>query len=306
MQKNAILFFVNAYIALMDLQQIRYFLALADELHFWKTAGKMNITQSALSRQIMALETDLGVQLFERNKRNVKLTHAGKFLKERWSKELTEINHIHQFAKEIHLGESGTIRIAHPDSISGLLMPEIVSGITKRYPKLQIELVQVLYENQHEFLTNYKVDLEISRDNSESKEIQSKVIFTDHLALVLPSNHPLKSLEQFLPETMNNEIFILPIKNDYSSYNMLINQAFESIGVKPKVFIHSEIGSTIIALVKKGLGIAIIPDSYAHHEIPGVQFIKLPIQTNLHLNWRTNDNNPVLSNVLKLILEQPF
>ncbi|WP_431241905.1 LysR family transcriptional regulator [Flavobacterium sp. P21] len=61
----------------MDLQQIKYFLALAKELHFWNTAGKMNITQSALSRQIQSLENQLGVQLFERNKRNVKLTARG-------------------------------------------------------------------------------------------------------------------------------------------------------------------------------------------------------------------------------------
>ena len=70
----------------MDLQQINYFLTLADKLHFWKTAAKMNITQSALSRQIQALEQELDIQLFIRNKRNVKLTAAGKFLKEKWMK----------------------------------------------------------------------------------------------------------------------------------------------------------------------------------------------------------------------------
>lgn len=72
----------------MDLHSLKYFLALAEELHFWNTASKMNITQSALSRNIQSLESELGIQLFDRNKRNVKLTAAGKFLKEEWAKEL--------------------------------------------------------------------------------------------------------------------------------------------------------------------------------------------------------------------------
>lgn len=142
----------------MDLQQIKYFLALAKELHFWNTAGKMNITQSALSRHIQALESELGLLLFERNKRNVKLTPAGKFLREKWEIELSELEFIHQFARQIHLGESGTIRIAHPDSISGSLMPDLIARISNAFPKLQVELVQLRYENQQEFLRNYKID----------------------------------------------------------------------------------------------------------------------------------------------------
>src|ERR1700760_3940295 len=138
----------------MTLEQIRYFLALADELHFWKTAGKMNITQSALTRQIQALEAELNVQLFERNKRNVKLTPAGRFLKEKWAMELSKLEFIHQHAQQIQLGESGTIIIAHPDSISGSIMPELLSRIAKTIPKLKIELVQVRYEDQQNLLRN--------------------------------------------------------------------------------------------------------------------------------------------------------
>lgn len=115
----------------MDLQQIKYFLALARELHFWNTAGKMNITQSALSRQIQSLENQLGVQLFERNKRNVKLTAAGQFLKEKWEVELSKLEFIHQSARQIQLGESGTITILIPILFRLLLCP-------KSYPVSQM------------------------------------------------------------------------------------------------------------------------------------------------------------------------
>lgn len=286
----------------MDLQQIKYFLALARDLHYWNTAGKMNITQSALTRQIQSLEKELGLLLFERNKRNVKLTPAGQFLREKWEIELNEIEYIHQFAKQIHLGENGTIKIAHPDSISASIMPDILAKISKEYPKLQIELVQVLYENQQDFLRNYKIDLAITRDINNSSGIKSKKIYSDHLALVVPENHPYQTFEDLTKETLTQQKFILPTIDEGSSYGHIIRQLFSAFDVTPDVYVYSEFGSTIIALVRKGLGIAVLPDSYSYHESPGLRFIKLPIQTDLYLNWRADDQNPVLSNVLRLII----
>lgn len=287
----------------MDLQQIRYFLGLAKELHFWNTAGKMNITQSALSRHIQALESELGLQLFERNKRNVKLTPAGKFLQEKWETELSEMEFIHQFARQIHLGETGTIRIAHPDSISGSIIPGMISRISEAFPKLQIELVQVQYENQQEFLQNYKIDLVITRDKNNAPGISAEKIYTDHLAIVVPETHPYQTIADLSKETLEQQKFILPVKDVGSSYSDIIQQMFRSLNVVPDVFLHSEFGSTIIALVRKGLGVAILPDSYMYHGTPGLRFIQLPFQTDLFLNWRTDDHNPVLSNVMKLIRE---
>jgi len=302
MRKNAVLLSTNAYIALMDLHQIRYFLALARELHFWNTAAHMNITQSALSRHIQSMERELDVQLFERNKRNVKLTPAGRFLKEKWETELNKLDSIHQFARQIHLGESGKVRIAHPDSISGSIMPDFMARIVQVLPKLQIELVQILYENQLEFLKNYKIDLIITRDNNLDKDIRSEKIHTDYLSLVVPEQHPFKSQLDLTKENLALQKFILPVKDEGSSYNDIIRQFFKSLDLIPEVFLHSEFGSTIMAMVKKELGIAILPDSYMFHQSPGVRFIRLPYQTDLYVNWRANDHNPTISNVLKLIL----
>lgn len=288
----------------MDLQQIKYFLALARELHFWNTAGKMNITQSALTRQIQALETELGVRLFDRNKRNVKLTPAGRFLQEKWEVELNELDFINQFARQIQLGESGTIRIAHPDSISASIMPDILSRIHHSFPKLKIELAQVRYEDQQEFLRNYKVDMAITRDINNADDMRSAKIHTDYLSIVVPQEHPFHSIDDITRESLSEQRLILPIKDEGSSYSDIIQQMFRSFNVIPDAYLHSEFGSAIIALVRKGLGIAVLPDSYMYHESPGIRFIKLPFKTDLYLNWRVDDHNPVLSNVLKIILEK--
>ena len=285
----------------MDLQRIKYFLALAEQLHYWKTAEKVNITQSALTRQIQSLENELGLQLFERNKRNVKLTSAGKFLREKWEVELNELEYIHQFAKQIHLGERGTITIAHPDSISASIMPDILAKITQAFPQLQIKLVQVLYENQLDFLKNYKIDLAITRDITTEQDIKSKKIYSDHLALVVPLEHAFKNFEDLSKESLKAQKFILPTKDEGSSYSEIIQALFKSYDFVPDVYLHSEFGSTIIALVRKGLGIAILPDSYMHHQSPGLRFIPLPFKTDILINWRADDHNPVLANILKLV-----
>jgi DNA-binding transcriptional LysR family regulator len=113
-------------------------------------------------------------------------------------------------------------------------------------------------------------------------------------------------VEDISKDNLAGQKFILPIKDDDSSYNHIIMAMFKSLNIMPEVFLHSEFGSTIIALVKKGLGIAVLPDSYSYHEISGIKFIKLPFKTELYLNWRVDDNNPVLSNILKLILDKQF
>ncbi|MNG72584.1 HTH-type transcriptional regulator GltC [compost metagenome] len=285
----------------MDLQQIKYFLAVARELHFWNAAATMNITQSALSRQIQSLETLLGIQLFERTKRNVKLTPAGKFLKDKWEVELNRLEFLHQHALQIQLGETGTIVIAHPDSISASIMPEILSKIILSFPLLKVELVQVRYEDQQNLLKNYKVDLLITRDINKIDNIQSKQIYTDHLAIVVPEDHPYRNLKDLTKESLESQKFILPIKDEGSSYSDTVQQLFRSFDAVPNTHVYSEFGSAIIALVRKGIGISVLPDSYIHHSIPGIRFIETKVETNLYLNWRFDDQNPILFNVLGLL-----
>lgn len=286
----------------MDIQQIKYFLALAKELHFWNTSRNMNITQSALSRSIQSLESELGVLLFERNKRNVKLTPAGKFLQEKWEDELNKLQLIHQSAQQIHLGEIGKIRIAYPDSVSASILPDIVQRITSNYPKLKIEPVPLVSGDLEEFLKNYKIDLALTRDINKFQDINSEKLHVDHLAFVVAENHPVKTIEDISTELLSTQKFILSIEEQNSSYNQIVKSMFDFYKIVPDVQIFSESGSTIMALVRQGLGVAILPNSYRYYNAPGIRFVNLPFESALYVNWRTFDYNPLLSNILKLIV----
>lgn len=285
----------------MDIQQLKYFLALAKELHFWKTAEKMNITQSALSRHIMSLENELGLQLFFRNKRNVKLTAAGEFLREKWSTEVIQLEAIQKHARQIHLGEQGFISIAHPESISSSILPDFIKKIATVFPKLKIELVQLTYELQEEQLKNYKIDLAFSREKNESAAIDSKKLGSENLCLVVPSNHHFITIDDITHKSIAEERFISTNANSSNSYDSIITDVYKHYQINPDSYISCEFGSTIISLIKNGLGISILPETYRLHYNDSVRFIPLNFTANLYMNWRKNDPNTLISTILNLL-----
>ena len=285
----------------MDIQQLKYFLALAKELHFWKTAEKMNITQSALSRHIMSLENEMGLQLFFRNKRNVKLTPAGEFLKEKWSTELIQLEAIQKHARQIHLGEQGSVCIAHPDSISASIIPDFIKKIATVFPKLKIELVLLTYEQQEEQLKNYKIDLAFSREKNESPAIDSKNLGSENLCLVVPSNHHFITIDDITHESIAKEKFIATNAGSSNSYDSIIGDVYKHYQIDPDSYISCEFGSTIISLIKNGLGISILPESYRLHHHENIRFIPLAFTASLYMNWRKNDPNTLISSILELV-----
>lgn len=285
----------------MELQQIRYFLELCQELHFGNTSEKVFITQSALSRQIKALEEELGVTLFERNKRNVKLTVAGKFLKEHWQRLLTEINNIHKQAKQIHDGYYGSISVGYPGSIAYSFLPELLTNINRQLPELKVELVEPTDITFEQYLMNYQMDVGFRREPAVNPSLQSLNLYSENFALIVPATHHLTD-ENFTDlATLKNEKFILSGLHHNTIYVASLHAIFNTYQFTPNVYIESDFGATILSLVAKGLGISILPGSYAFSAQPGVRFIKLPHKASLYVTWRKDDTNPILKNVLQIV-----
>ena len=287
----------------MELQQIKYFLALSQELHFWKTAERMFITQSALSRQIKALEEELGVQLFERSKRTVRLTEAGLFLREQWLPVLDEINRIHMQARKIHEGASGFVRIGYPGSIAYSFMPELISSISRTQPELKIELVEPTDISFEQLLLNYQMDMAFRRDPAENPALKSTCLYSEPFALVVPLHHHLDEHNFTGLQDLKEEKFILSNLAQTTFYTSSLRQLLEDYEFTPNVYIETDFGGMSLGLVSKGLGITILPYSYSFSALPKVRFIPLPYKMNLYVTWRKNDNSPVLRNILQQVSE---
>ncbi|GAB3163349.1 LysR family transcriptional regulator [Telluribacter humicola] len=285
----------------MDLQQIRNFLTLAQELHFWNTAEKVYITQSALSRQIKSLEDELGVTLFERNKRRVKLTEAGAFLRDKWLPLMDEISRIHRQAQRIHEGAYGSISIGYPGSVTYGILQELIASIDHLFPDLRVELFEPTDISFEQLLLNYQMDLALRRDPAENPALQSIWLYSEQFALIVPDGHAVNQENFTGLLDVKDEKFIISGLHHKTFYVSNLRMIFDHYGIDPNIHIESDFGGVILSLVARGLGVSILPSSYSFSAPPNVRFINLPFQVDLHVIWRKEDNRPVLHNILKEI-----
>ncbi|TRZ43523.1 LysR family transcriptional regulator [Robertkochia solimangrovi] len=281
----------------MTIQQIKYFLALAKELHFWNTAEKMFISQSSLSRQIQALEDELQIQLFERDKRNVKLTNAGKFLQERWTKTIEEFDQVIRQAKKIDEGKTGTIAITYPGSITYDFLPDFLSVLSDNLPDLKVELTEPKDEDHERLLLDYQTDLAFSRDKINNTNIDSKKLYSEPICLVVPEHHRLSKGEL---TDLGKEKFIISGLHRTTFFASLLRTWFAKNDLEPKTIIESDFGGMIVNLVSKGLGISILPLSFQAAGIKNVVFIELEERIDLFMNWRKNELNITVKKVIEL------
>lgn len=283
----------------MTIQQIKYFLVLANELHFWKTSEKVFISQSALSRQIQALENEMGMTLFERDKRNVKLTDAGKFLQKHWTNTINELDQIHRQAKKIDEGVSGFVSISYPGSIAFKFLPNFLETLNQNLPDLKLELIEPTDASHENLLLNYEIDIAFSRDHIQHININSLKLQTEPICLVVPDNHWLDTVELKNLNDLKDEKFIIAGLHQKTFFASLLRTFFDRNNFQPKTIIESDFGGMILNLVSKGIGISILPWSFKFSKYKNVKFIKLDENIDLYINWRKNDPNKTVKKVLE-------
>jgi len=282
----------------MTIQQIKYFLALSSELHFWKTSEKVFISQSSLSRQIQALESEMGIQLFERDKRNVKLTDAGKFLKDHWATVIKDLDQIHRQAKKIDEGTFGFVSISYPGSIAFKFLPDFLEILNHNLPDLKLELIEPTDESHEKLLLNYETDIAFSRDSINHINIDSLKINSEPICVVVPNNHWLNKDSLHNINALQNEKFIIAGLHQRTFFASLLRAFFDKHNFQPKTIIESDFGGMILNLVSKGLGISILPQSYKFSKSQHVRFIELDETIDLFINWRKNDPNKTVKKIV--------
>lgn len=282
----------------MTIQQIKYFLTLSNELHFWKTSEKMFISQSSLSRQIQSLENEMGIQLFERDKRNVKLTDAGKFLQEKWTRTIKELDQVHRQAKKIDEGTSGFASISYPGSIAFKFLPNFLEVINANLPDLKLELIEPTDKSHENLLLNYETDIAFSRDTIKNINIVSLKLSSEPICLVVPYNHWLNKESLDNIKELKDEKFIIAGLYQTTFFASLLRNFFDKYGFEPKTIIESDFGGMILNLVSKELGVSILPYSYKFANFKNVRFIELNEEIDLFINWRKNDSNKTIKKII--------
>ncbi len=288
----------------IELRHIRYFLAVAEELHFRKAAEKLFISQPGLSRQIKILEAELGVVLFERHNRKVVLTEVGVYLKAELSAQLQTLSHTIANAKLIQEGKKGALKIGYVGSAMQEVIPNLLLKFENNNPDILYNLKELDNKKQIEDLLSFTIDLGFVRLERIPKTLKSKVILKENFCLVLQENHPLQK-ENFesLRQLQNSSFILFDAKYSVSYYEKVM-QIFNDCGFSPLISHNTIHSSSIFKLVENNFGVSIVPKSLAKKRGYKVKFIELeniPQKTNLSMIWNQKNGNPILKNFLEIV-----
>lgn len=280
-----------------ELRHLRYFLAVAEDLHFRKAAERLYISQPGLSRQIRQLEEQLGYPLFERNNRKVTLTPAGVYLQTEVSSLLRKLEGVVKHAELLHQGMEGRLNFGYVGSAMQDIIPDLFLRFRTDRPNIQYGLEALSNQEQVARLLTHDIDIGFVRLEKLPRELESSALFVDTFSLVLPGNHPLASDDFSGVDQLRSERFIL-FEPAYSRpYYDKVMTIFADAGFVPDVSHRTVHATTIYRLVENGFGVSIVPTSLNKGYVANVKFIELkdiPQRTTLSAIWRKDDDNPVL------------
>lgn len=288
----------------LELRHLRYFVAVAEDLHFRKAAERLFISQPGLSRQIKQMEIDLGIKLFERHNRKVELTKAGNYLKTEITQYLKGLDAIFNQAKLLNEGIDGDLKFGYVGSAMQKIIPELLLKFRSINPKAQFSLKEQDNQKQIDNLLTQDIDIGFVRLERVPRNLEIKPILKENFCLVLPENHPInntnfKSLKQF-----KNDAFILFDSKYSTSYYEKVMQIFDDNGFAPIISHNTIHASSIYKLVENNFGISIVPKSLQTKNMNGVKFIELKNtsqKTVLSVVWNKKNRNPILKKFLKHI-----
>lgn len=285
----------------MELRHIKYFLAVAEDLHFRKAAERLYISQPGLSRQIKQLEEELDFPLFERSNKKVSLTKAGVFLKQEFEMTLKNIEGAIQHAKLLHDGEEGHVNFGYVGSAMQNVIPELLVKIRDDYPNLHFGFKEMENPEQVTALLNQEIDVGFVRLNKIPRGLNLKPIFKDTFSLVLPREHPINEANFKKLSQLKEEEFILFEQSYSPDYYEQVVQIFTDSGFMPKIAHNTVHASTIFKLVENNFGISIVPTVLKLGYQMNIKFIelkKIPQRTMLSIAWNEDNRNPVLSKIM--------
>jgi len=291
----------------LELRHFKYFMAVAEELHYRKAAEKLFISQPGLSRQIKQMEEILDAQLFVRSKKKVSLTPAGEYLRGELEFILNHLELTKKQLKLINEGSSGELRIGFLGSAMQKVVPDLLVKLRDAHPNIKSSLDELSNHAQVDDVLKDKLDLGFVRLGRVPKELNIKPVFADTFSVVLPKDHAMNQKSFKSMAQLQDESFVL-FSQDYSPlYFDKVMSICEDAGFTPKVSNKSVHAQTIFTLVEKKLGIAIIPTSLQYGFDMDVKFIelkKIKQRASLSVIWKKDNRNPVLKHGLNLLLNE--
>jgi len=291
---------------LPDLRLLRYFVAVAEELHFGRAAARLHMAQPGLSQQIKVLERLLGVRLLERTSRQVRLTPAGDALLAESRRLLAEMERAVDRVRRTGRGEIGRVTIAAIGSATYDVIPRLLRAQRRRLPDVEVVLREMSTPAQVQALRNGDVDVGFLRLPADTAELVAHTVREDRMALMLPDAHPLARRTRIGLRDLAREPLILFPAAPRPSWADTVVAACREAGFEPIVAQEAMESATVVSFVAAGIGIALVPEGLKVLARPGVvfRFVAPPAPvTRLAAVHRTGALPPVVDAVVALVRE---
>ncbi|WP_256852615.1 LysR family transcriptional regulator [Pantoea sp. Fr+CA_20] len=270
----------------IELRHLRYFIAVAEELHFGRAAQRLHISQPPLSQQIMQLEAETGAQLFNRTNRSVQLTPAGQQFLQDARTILLQVDQATQRAARLHRGEEGELRIGFTSSAAFIgVMSDALYRFRQRWPEVHVQMQEINTRQQLAPLHEGKLDLGVMRNTPLPADLHHQLLLREPLCAVVHKAHPLAAAGQISLQALASEPFVFFDPQVGTALYSEILDLLQRYQIRP--YITQEVGEamTILGLVATGLGVSILPLSFSHARLANVVWLPLKEADALSEMW---------------------
>jgi DNA-binding transcriptional LysR family regulator len=291
---------------MVEIRHLRYFVAVAEELHFGRAAQKLGMAQPPLSQQIRRLEQELGVQLLHRTKRRVQLTEPGRAFLEEARKVIAQVGTAVAVAQRAGRGEVGRLAIGFLGAATFSLLPAILKVFRQRFPGVEIELHELKAFELVQALHQGRIHVGLVRLPVQDELLSLEPILEEKLVVALPEQHPLAERPRLAFRDLAGEAFLLPPRQLAPGFYEQLADLAQQAGFTLRIGAEASQLQTILNLVAAGMGITLVPESVMQMSGRGVVFKRLPEPSptmEIAVAWRRDDPSQVLQAFLEVVRE---
>ena len=290
----------------IEFRHLRYFLAVAETLHFSKAAAQLRMAQPPLSQQIRSLERMLGYPLFDRTTRGVRLTRVGQYFRERALNTVTKMQDDVEMARRLGRGQEGVLTVGFSGSVMLTTLPKAIERYRRLHPEVQLRLRELVTAEQMSSLLDGTLDLGFLRDGEPRDGLSIESILRERFIAVLPARHKLALQATIRPADLRNESFVLFARHMGPLAFDRTLACCEAEGFRPNVVQEAPQWPTVVRLVAAGSGISLAPACVANFAMPGVVYKKLRSRcwTSIDIGLKPNIDNPAVEAFLGLVRQQ--
>lgn len=280
----------------MELRHLQYFVVLAETLHFGRAAELLHISQPPLSRQIALLEEELGVVLFDRSRRSVRLSAAGERFFLDAKAILTSVQRAKRNALTASLGHAGSLSVGFMFSTTYSVVPAITRAYTSTYPEVDLQLTESIPTLLVEDIRAGNSDVGIMYPPEDVQGLKTRTVFREPLVVALPADHPLSRHPIIDASELHKESFLISPRRAASYIYDAIVSHCKQCGFAPKIRLETNYQQTIVNLVGQGLGVALVHRSMKTARPLNVKFRALanPPIVDVNVSWNQENHNPCI------------